>query len=264
MGIALAKQKKYDEAIAHYKAALKLNPDSAVTYNNLARLYHSQGRLDLAVENYRAALKIDPKLAIAHNNLGILLIQQENLTEGTQHLCEAMRLKPGNTETKFNLALALNQQEQWNEAAALFQKTMTGYKADPKAHYEFAVALAHLQRTREALSQYAAALLIQPDFPDALDGLAWILSTDANAGFRNGTEAVKMAEQACTLTGRNDPKKLKTLAAAYAETGRFAEAIQTLQTAKDLAAKMNRPQLMNDCAAMLESFQKSKPWRDAL
>jgi len=45
---------------------------------------------------------------------------------------------------------------------------------DPKAHYEFAVALAHLKRTREAMSQYANALLIQPDFPDALDGLAWI------------------------------------------------------------------------------------------
>lgn len=262
LGIALAKQKKYDEAIFHYNAALKLNPDSAVTYNNLARLYHSQGRLDLALADYNAALQIDPRLAIAHNNLGILLIQQGDLLEGTRHLRQALRLKPGNAETKFNLAMALNQQDQWSEAAGFFQQTASEHAADPKAHYEYAVALAHLKRIREAMSEYAAALLIQPDYPDALDGLAWILSTDTDAGYRNGTEAVKLAEQACTLTKRSDPKKLKTLAAAYAETGRFDEAIQTLQTARELAAKANRPQLVNDCTVMLESFQKSKPWRN--
>ena len=64
------------EARIHYTAALKLNPDSAVTHNNLARIFHTQGRLDAAIEHYNAALEIDPKLALAHNNLGILLIQK--------------------------------------------------------------------------------------------------------------------------------------------------------------------------------------------
>jgi tetratricopeptide (TPR) repeat protein len=261
MGIALAKQKKYDEAIAHYNAALKLNPDSAVTHNNLARIFHTLGRLDAAIEHYNAALQSDPTLALAHNNLGILLIQQGRLVEGTKHLREALRLKPGNAETEYNLALALNQQEQWNAAAGLFTEIMRNHLNDPKGHYEFAVALAHLKRTREAMSEYASALLIQPDFPDALGGLAWILSTDANAGFRNGIEAVKMAEQACVLTGRSDPEKLRTLAAAYAETGRFEEAIKTLQTAKDLAAKANRPELVKKCSLMQEHFLQSEPWR---
>ncbi len=262
MGIALGKQKKYDEAIAHYNAALKLNSDSAVTYNNLARLYHSQGRLDLAVENYRRALAIDPRLAIAHNNLGILLIQQGNLTEGTQQLREARRLKPGNAETKFNLALALNQQEQWREAAGLFAETIGSHSNDPQAHYEFAVALGHLGQTREAMSEYAAALLIQPDFPDALDALAWILSTDARTDFRNGAEAVKMAGRACELTKQQDPVKLQTLAAACAETGQFKQAIQTLQTARELASKGNRSQLEPRAAAMLKCFEKPEPWRE--
>jgi tetratricopeptide (TPR) repeat protein len=261
MGIALAKQKKYDEAIAHYNAALRLNPDSAVSYNNRARLYHSQGRLDLAIKDYNAALEIDPKLSIAHNNLGILLVQKGNLVEGTKHLREAVRLRPKNAESQFNLALALNQQGQWSEATELFKKTMGNYSADPKAHYEFAMALAHLKRTREAMGEYAAALLIQPDFPDALDGLAWILATDANADFRNGTEAVKMSERACVLTGRKDAEKLKTLAATYAETGRFEDAINTLRMAKDLAIGINRQELVNECQRMLEHFQRAEQWR---
>jgi tetratricopeptide (TPR) repeat protein len=261
MAIALAKQKKYDEAIAHYTEALKLNPDSAAAQNNLARIFQTQGRFEDAITHYTAALEIDPKLSIAHNNLGILLLQKGNLAEGARQLREAVRLRPNNAESQYNLALALNQQGQWSEAAGLLKKTAGSYSADPKAHYEFGVALAHLKKTREAMSEYAGALLIQPDFPDALDGLAWILSTDANPDFRNGPEAVKMSERACELTGRNDPVKLKTLAAAYAETGRFADAMNTLQTAKDLAAKANRPELVNQCSHMLEHFQKSEPWR---
>ncbi len=261
MGIALAKQKKYDEAIGHYTDALKLNPDSAVAHNNLARIFHTLGRLGPAIEHYTAALQIDPKLAIAHNNLGILLLQKGDLVEGPRHLREALRLKPGNAETEYNLALALNQQEQWSEAADLFKKNLGAHSADPRAHYEFAVALAHLKKTRVAMGEYAAALLIQPDFSDALDGLAWILATDANADFRNGTEAVKLAEHACTLTSRNEPVKLKTLAAAYAEAGRFEEASNTLLLAKDLAVRANRRELVNECERMLKHFQRSETWR---
>jgi tetratricopeptide (TPR) repeat protein len=261
LGIVLGKQKKYSEAITNYQAALALNPDSAVTHNNLARIYHTQGRFDAAIEHYHAALEIDPKLTLAHNNLGILLLQQGNFADGTRQLREALRLNPTNSETQFNLALALNQQQQWTEAVELFSKTVGTGSTDPKAHCEFAKALAHTQKTREAMSEFAAALLILPDYPDALDGLAWILSTDANAAFRNGTEAVKMAERACVLTERKDAEKLKTLAAAYAEAGRFAEAVSTAQAAKDLAVAGSMPDLADECSAMLHRFQQSQPWR---
>lgn len=172
-----------------------------------------------------------------------------------------MRLNPTNSETRLNLAFVLNQQQQWPEAAELLSKIVRGDLPDAKAHYEFALALDHLKRTREAMSQYAAALLIQPDYPEALDGLAWILSTDANPDYRNGAEAVKMALRACELTGRQDPEKLKTLAAANAEIGRFEEAINVLRTAKDLAARSNRQELVNECSLMLDHFQRAEKWR---
>ncbi len=261
LGAALAKQGKLDQATAHYLAALKLNGRSAVAHNNLAKLLHAQGRLDDAITHYSAALESDPGLAQAHNNFGILLLQQGRLAEGAAQLREALRLKPGDRESQVNLAQALAQQEQWAEAADLFAKTVTPATADPHLHCQFAVALAHLQRTREATSHYASALLLQQDLPAALDGLSWILATDADPGVRNGTEAVRMSERACELTARKDPAKLKTLAAAYAEAGRFPEATTTAQAARDLATQDSRKELAEECLRMVEQFRAGKPWR---
>lgn len=260
LAIALAKLNRYDEAIEHYHEALKIDPDSAAAHNNLARLYHTLGRFDEAITHYNAALEIDPRLSIAHNNLGILLLQKGRIDDGVKQLREAIRLRPNNAESQYNLALALSQQGKWSEAADLFKNTIRKYAGDPKAHYEFAVALGHLKRIREAMSEYAAALLLQPDYANALDGLAWILSTDADAGNRNGDEAYKMAARACELTSQKEPAKLKTLAAAYAETGHFAEAVKTIQSAGKLAA--GQTSLVDECARMQAKFEHAECWRE--
>ena len=259
LGIALGKQKKYAEAITNYEAALALNPDSAAAHNNLARIYHTQGKFDAAITHYQAALKIDPQLTLAHNNLGILLLQKNDLAGGTAQLREALRLNPTNSETQFNLALAFNQQQQWSAAAELLSKTVNAGSTSPKAHHEYATALAHLHKTPGAMSEYATALLMQPDYPEALDGLAWILSTDTNANFRNGAEAVKMAGRACELTQQKDAGKLKTLAAACAEAGQFAEAQKNIRLA---LTNVSGTELRGLCERMADSFTKSQPWRE--
>jgi tetratricopeptide (TPR) repeat protein len=262
MGVALAKEHKYEEAVAHYRAALALNPKSATAENNLARVLHSQGRLEEAREHYEAALKLDPQLAQAQNNLGVLLLQQGRLAEGVPHLREAVRLMPGDAESQYNLAVALNQQENWKEAAAIFGRLAPDRPNDAKLHYEFGLALAHLGQTREAMSHYARALRLQPDFPDALDRLAWIAATDPRPELRNGPEAVNMAQRACDLTQHKQAQYLATLAAAYAEAGRSAEAASAAETAEKLAASAGQKEMAAKCGNLLEAVKSGKPWRE--
>src|SRR5436190_23492455 len=152
-------------------------------------------------------------MAETNNNIVTLLLQTGRLPEGTRHLREALRLNPGNRETEYNLAVALNQQEQWSEAAALFRETVPTLPGNPSAHYEFGVALDRQQKTKEAMSEFASALLLRPDYPDALAALAWILSTAKAAEFRNGQEAVRMAERANELSGGKEARKMKAMAA---------------------------------------------------
>ena len=70
-----------------------------------------------------------------------------------------------------------------------------------------------------------------------------------------------MAERASALTGRNDPVKLRTLAATYAESGRFEEAVTTLREANAVAVKANRPEVASECERMMEHFLRGERWR---
>jgi Flp pilus assembly protein TadD len=261
IGIALAKQKKYSEAEAQYQEALRLNPESAAAEHNLARLLRSEGRFDEALAHYTAAVKDDPARAETHNNLGVLLLQLGRLAEGTAQLQEALRLNPAYTEAQCNLAIALNQQEKWQQAAELFSTLCPKRPQDANLQYQFALALYHLNRVGEARSLLAAALLIQKDFPQALERLAWILATDPHDDLRNGTEAVSMAERACVLTQHKHAQFMTTLAASYAEAGRFAEAESTAQKAESLARDSRQSSLVVLSQEIAAAAKSGRPWR---
>jgi tetratricopeptide (TPR) repeat protein len=225
---------------------------------------HTQGRQEEAVKEYAAALRSDPTLAQAHNNLGVLLLQEGRLSEGADQLAEAARLQPDNFEYRYNLATALNQEKRWDQAAEILSSLVIGHRDDPNLNFQLALALAHLQKTRGAMNHYALALLRQPEFPEALNGLSWILATDPHPEFRNGAEAVRMAEGACSLTGRKQAPLLATLAAAYGEADRFPEAVAAAREAQQLAANSGQKEIEAKCRALLETLESGRPWRETM
>src|SRR2546423_540705 len=129
-------------------------------------------------------------------------------------------------------------------------------------------ALSELHRALLALinSSDAAKLLHQaassiPDSTVALDELAWVFATHPIEELRDGYEAVRLAEHACTLTKRANPLLLATLASAYAETGNFSQAINiTKQSISKAQSSNNRDAIALD-EKLLDSFQANKPIR---
>jgi tetratricopeptide (TPR) repeat protein len=262
LGLLLAREKKYDQAAAEYETALKINPRSATAHNDLARLLQTEGRLDDSVRHYLAALQFDSSLAQAHNNLGVVYMQKGQLSDGITQLREALRLNPGNVETEYNLALGLNQQQQWKEASEILRRIAPAQPNNANVQYQYGLALARLGKTREAMSHYAQALLVTPDFPKALNELAWIAATDPRPELRNGPQAVAMAGRACELTGRQQPALLLTLAAAYAETGRFSEALAAAEKGRDMARAKGNEKLAEKAALMRDKFAARQPLRE--
>jgi Flp pilus assembly protein TadD len=112
-----------------------------------------------------------------------------------------------------------------------------------------------------AVEHYREAIRLKPDWPEPLNDLAWLLATCPKPSIRNGSEAVRLAERACELSGFKQARFLGTLDAAYAETGRFAEAIAEAEAARALATTAGEQDLVAAADTRLELYRAGRPFR---
>ena len=96
--------------------------------------------------------------------------------------------------------------------------------------------------------------------PIATNELAWLRATSSDAALRNGPEAVQLAEHGCAVTSRRDPMLLDTLAVAYAEAGRFPEAVSAAQKALALARTTGDEATVVRAENLLGLFQSGRPF----
>jgi tetratricopeptide (TPR) repeat protein len=137
------------------------------------------------------------------------------------------------------------------------------YGFDPvQAHVNLGKACSAQGRMDEAVRHYREALRLWPNALDALNNLAWTLATHRQPEYRNGTEAVQLAERASELTHHRDAGTLDTLAVAYAETGRLTEAIQVARRALALTEASNQKELAAEIQKRLSLYESGKPYRE--
>jgi Flp pilus assembly protein TadD len=117
-------------------------------------------------------------------------------------------------------------------------------------------------KTPEALAHWREGLRVDPNHLALLSQTAWVLATCPEASVRNGAEAVELAKRAVQLSGGKEPAVLDTLAAAYAETGRFAEAVETIRQALALATQQNEQPLIEGLKARMALYEAKTPCRE--
>jgi tetratricopeptide (TPR) repeat protein len=212
---------KYDDAIVEFRESLRLNRDSAPTHYNLAFALSARGRRDEAIAELEAAVRIDPAYAQAHNNLGALLQVGGRTAEALAEYERAIALRSDNVDARANLGQLLS----------------------------------NLGRVAEAATQFTAVLDARPDHVQALTGLAWIRATAADQAVQNGDESVRLAERAAALTRNRDLAALDALAAAYAATGRFGDALRVARIGLELATGAGQVPIAEQFRQRLELYQ---------
>ncbi len=296
LGMALAGRGQMDEAIAHYQKALEIKPDYAMAYNNLGAALTGQRRFAEAVAHLRKALEIKPDYAAAHNNLGAALAKSEHVDEAMAEYQKALEIDPNFAQAHSNLGFLMSQHGRFDEAVAHCNKALEINPDYAEAHNHLGIALAESGRFDEATFHFQKALELKPDYTDAhnnlgvaqsqragilkalagrrellraraddlalLNDTAWMLATNPNASIRNGPEAVELAQRAVRLSDEREPAILGTLAAAYAEAGRFTEAVQTAHQALDLATEQNKQPLAESIKAKIPLYESQTPYHE--
>jgi tetratricopeptide (TPR) repeat protein len=219
-GNALARRRQLDEAVTHYREALRLRPDFAAAHNNLANALAQQGNHQDAVAHYREALRLRPDLAGAHDNLGVTLKALGRLDEAGVSFREALRLNPGFGAAHLNLANLLVAQGAPGEALDNLRQAVRLLPGLARAHNNLGHALAALGRAAEALDSYREALRLQPHYPELFNNFGNALrelgrNDEAEACYR---EAVRLAP--------DSPGGHNNLANILADQGRLDAAQQ--------------------------------------
>lgn len=211
-----------------WKHTLAVMPDNDVAQNNLGIVLLARGKMAEAESAFETALRLRPDNVVAHTNLANVLIQRGEIRAGIAHAQRAVELEPANADAGNLYGFVLLQQG------------------------DTAGAVAQWKRTHE----------LNPENGNACSNLAWVYATHPSSAFRDGAAAVRLAEKARELSGGKNALVLRTLAAAYAESGQFEKAIAAAREARAIAAGQGNSALVAELDATIGLYESGTALRD--
>jgi len=221
------------EAIDTLTSALDLRPDYADALELRGFLYLLEGQPEQAFADLTRVLQLTPQSVAARGLRGEVYRQLRQPDEAIRDFTEAIRMAPSNRPAYVSRGKCYMNRKDYPRALADFTVALR-LRATADVHNERAACYYFTADHAGAIADHTAALAMEPNDHASCNYLAWILATCPTAALRNGARAVELATKACELTQYQAPGYIDTLAAAFAETGHFAEAVREMERAMAL------------------------------
>ena len=263
MGITWLQLRHWQNSVALFTHNVRVTHNNYLAHYELGNALEQQGDFDKAIFHYSKALKMNPKYAEAHNNLGYILACQKHYKEAIDHYTEAIRIKPSYAEPHNNLGTVFLFQGNEKEAIYHYYKALRINPNYAGVYYNLGKIYLNQGNIEKAILLYRKAIELNPEMTQVLYNLSWILASHEDEKYRNGEEAVKLAEMLCKVTRYKQPLALDALALAYAETKRFDAAVLTAQKALKLALVYGPQELVLGLTKRLQLYQAELPYRQS-
>jgi tetratricopeptide (TPR) repeat protein len=266
LGETLRKNGNLDGAIASYREATRLDSRNSLLRTELLEAIEAKASPSGIIDFWKEAVGLDPKDALAYRSLGDALEAKGDLVGAVASYREAYRLNPEDSMSHELLVEMLRQKGDLDQSKGNIDAGIASYREaiilKPKALRErrkLALLLAQRGDRAEAMAVVHEAIRLDPNDAYALTQLSWMLATGPG-WMRDGMKAVKLANQACTLSQWKIPEFIDTLAAAYAEAGDFDKAVEFEKTA--LADQAFEQRWGAIVRKRLTLYMQKQPYRD--
>jgi tetratricopeptide (TPR) repeat protein len=227
-GVSLAQMRDFDGALKDFDKAIELKPEHADAWFNRAELKFGKRRYDDAIADYNQALKLNPNDAAAYGSRGHAKWGARQHQSAVEDYNLAIKLNPKNALAYTHRGLAYTEQGLYERAAIDYRKAME----------------------------------LDGNLGAALQGAAWLMATCPDERFRDPKKAVDAASKALQVDGWNDYRYIDTLAAAYANAGRYDDAQSTMKEAIKHAPQENAD-IQRELADRMAMYAEGKPYRDS-
>jgi len=199
---------------------------------------------------------------VAENNLGIVLLQQGRVDEAIPRFERAIQIRSQNAPAHDNLAKAFLRKGQLADAMVESRKLLEIQPENLEVRNVLGTVLIQQGLIGEAIEQWQETLRRDPNNGNAKSNLAWVFATCPEESLRDGNRAVQLAEQAFQLSGGKNAIVLRTLAAAYAESGRFTDAVEAARRGAELANQQGNSGLAAELESSIALYQSGGALRD--
>ncbi|MFH0983872.1 MAG: tetratricopeptide repeat protein [Planctomycetota bacterium] len=254
---------RYDEAMDCFQRVVMLDPGDARWHDNLGKILLVAGKEDQAVRCFERALQLNPLLVSAHMGLARYYLSRGMREEASAQFKAVVEKDPASAEARA-ARMVLGQSGSPSEMAESLRQALASAPQDAGVRVQLFEAMIRLDRPAEAVTVMEEGLKLAPTDLSLSSTLAWFYATCPRPEFRNGAEAVSRAEFVCRQTSAPDPRYLDILAAAYAEAGRFGEAIATLQQAIGMVERNGPAEVLPELQKRLALYQSGESfhWQD--
>ncbi len=294
-GILCSQQNLHDQAIADFSKAISLRPDVSLYWRQRAIEYTHKGDNPSAHRDYAKAIAVNPKDPENYRDRAALYQSEKRYPEALSDIGQAITLSPGNVMLYARRAAIHLDMRQYGPAIAdcdqivkLNPSSARGYGCRAQiysASGDLPRALAsyndylkvspgnvdvlynrgdlelQLHRWSAARADFVAVAKNASSFdPEGANWAAMALATNSHPEARDGKAAVTLATHACEATGYRNATYVATLAASYAESGDFAQAIKWQKVTIGLESKDPRDRAFD--VWVLGLYERGKPLRD--
>jgi tetratricopeptide (TPR) repeat protein len=253
-----------EKAEQYYTEYLRINPLSTWGYDMRGTLRKDLGQFDNAIRDFTQVIKYAPKEAWGYVARGSIREQRGEYSSALADFAEAMRLAPQSPIPYLCRAAVWGEKNDFDKAMADYAVAM---RLDPQnsslAHFNRGLLEQKWGDYESALNDYAEALRLDPENAGAMSCRARIRAACPDASLRDGKLALAEATKACVLSHYGVEAWIDTLAAAYAETGDFEQAVKWQQKAIAMLGiskgGLHKPE---ESKARLELYQAGQPYRE--